>query len=268
LEHHHNCPTCRHSLIETTPAPQPPAPQQPPEPVDNVNNIHQHPGAVPPQNREEIFRFNGGRWFSWLPTIQVVSERRFYGQDITSVPQEMIQRVQEVFPHVPSNTIAEDLLRTNSVEITLENILEGRVEIQASENPTPPTFSNSTPISTANSTTPVTEIPRSRSDDYRSQMPTSTVFADTFGNTPQERQQRLQLRKQAIVEQARRQFIEKQLQEQQQQQPREPQKYSESSQEEQKQEFDGQASPLEDVEQRRRLFLEALSRRQQTKKDD
>ena len=72
---------------------------------------------------------DGQRWFPWLPTIQVVSERRG-GQQFPVVrgpPQEAIQRVQEVFPHIPPQVIAFDLMQTHSVELTIENFIEGRI---------------------------------------------------------------------------------------------------------------------------------------------
>jgi hypothetical protein len=73
---------------------------------------------------------DGQRWFPWLPTIQVVSERRGNhppGQHVRGPPQEAIQRVQEVFPHIPVQVISFDLMQTHSVELTIENFIEGRI---------------------------------------------------------------------------------------------------------------------------------------------
>jgi len=113
-------------------------------PQELKNNINRFLGGLPekvlnnqsqPQNREEIFRFNGGRWFNWLPSIQVVSQRRgphgvFHQNPVNiNIPQEMVQQLAEIFPHVPVNVILEDLRRTHSIEVTTENIIEGRVII-------------------------------------------------------------------------------------------------------------------------------------------
>jgi len=85
------------------------------------------------QANREIFRFNGNQWFSWLPTIQIVSERRSPAVNtaaaISQVPPEMVRSVQEIFPHVPPNVIALDLLQTGSVALTIDNFVEGRIVI-------------------------------------------------------------------------------------------------------------------------------------------
>ena len=39
----------------------------------------------------------------------------------------MVDAVAAIFPNVPRNVIAEDLARTGSVELTTENILDGRI---------------------------------------------------------------------------------------------------------------------------------------------
>lgn len=39
----------------------------------------------------------------------------------------MVDQVQELFGHVPRSLIVEDLEATNSVETTIDNILEGRL---------------------------------------------------------------------------------------------------------------------------------------------
>ena len=43
----------------------------------------------------------------------------------------MIQarQVREVFPHMPTSVIKEDLRLTRSVEMTIENIIEGRLAV-------------------------------------------------------------------------------------------------------------------------------------------
>ena len=39
------------------------------------------------------------------------------------------RQVQEVFPTVPLSSVVDDLRMTHSVELTIENIIEGRVTI-------------------------------------------------------------------------------------------------------------------------------------------
>lgn len=47
--------------------------------------------------------------------------------DVTSAHQA--HQVQEMFPQVPSYLVMQDLQLTRSVEITTDNILEGRIQI-------------------------------------------------------------------------------------------------------------------------------------------
>ena len=123
LEQHHSCPTCRRSLIEN---PQPQA--------DNRNGVvggagiqgeplHRMGGGfeVNP-NEHSLFRFNSDHWLSFLPSFSVEVVRRS-----ESHPGNMVDAVAAIFPNVPRNVIAEDLARTGSVELTTENILDGRI---------------------------------------------------------------------------------------------------------------------------------------------
>jgi len=312
LEHHSNCPTCRYSLIDTIQAREGPAPiphanplEQPHiNPQPQINRGPQQPQPVNPQNREELFRFNGPRWMSWLPTIQVVSERQhlnpaLFGQmpmNPIFIPQEWINQLSEIFPHVPPEVIRQDLQRTRSVEITTENIMEGRIIIpQMEEMFQPPqpqqipqqfqipsqniSIPNPIPTSTNQSNSNITES-NSNGEEIK------TNFADVFATSSQERQNRFNQRKQAMIEAARKQFAAK-IQQQEDVSSKEPiqiekespqQSYSNSNSirinEEETNTFESTSisspSVPETLEQRRRLMLEAAQRRQSTleKKND
>ena len=98
---------------------------------NHPTELRQRP--VNPVNRE-LFRFNGNQWFSWLPNIQIVSERRSPipsspSVAIASVPPEMVRYVREIFPNVPENVIALDLVQTRNVQLTIDNLIEGRIVI-------------------------------------------------------------------------------------------------------------------------------------------
>jgi len=111
LEQHHSCPTCRHSLIQNHQQPQQiPGNIQNPPPIQNHN--YQFP-AFEQNNRPlmfNLFPWGGGR----PPGPQVEVENG-------------VRSVQEIFPDFPPGLIAEDLVRTQSVEATTNNILEGRL---------------------------------------------------------------------------------------------------------------------------------------------
>lgn len=80
-----------------------------------------------------LFFFSlGSRYVSWLPSFSVeVSHAQLMRQD--NVPASnsqldaMARQVQQLFPHIPISTIINDLRVTRSVEITIENVLDGRL---------------------------------------------------------------------------------------------------------------------------------------------
>eukprot|EP01114_Cavostelium_apophysatum_P014095 TRINITY_DN3566_c0_g1_i2.p1 TRINITY_DN3566_c0_g1~~TRINITY_DN3566_c0_g1_i2.p1 ORF type:complete len:627 (+),score=161.01 TRINITY_DN3566_c0_g1_i2:232-2112(+) len=286
LEHHYNCPTCRYSLIDTSAGPAGPAH---PGQANDVNHgrpdAHQGPAFGQERQRNEIFHFHGPRWLNWLPSIQVVSERRpmafpHHPHHNVAVPQDMIQQVLEVFPHIPAEVIAEDLMRTRSVDLTTENILEGRVIIppqpqppQRAPQPPQPEPIRNVPSAASVSASPSPSPSPSNSGSVPSNIATSSIdapaanFADVFANSSQERQNRFAQRKQAMLEAARRQFLEKQAQP-------EPARGGDSStpsedatsRKESKEEVAAtpqEPTEEESLEQRRQRFLEAAQKRQQ-----
>jgi len=151
LEQDTSCPTCRQSLSE------------PGERDQNANTplpVHREvPVPVPelrrPRNTmtNHFFHFDGSRYVSWLPSFSVeVTHTTILGNNAlrqavqTSQLDNMARQVQGVFPTMPLATIMEDLHITRSVEMTIENILEGRVTV-------PPSFGSraSSDDSSANS---------------------------------------------------------------------------------------------------------------------
>ncbi|XP_065183684.1 lipid droplet-regulating VLDL assembly factor AUP1-like [Sycon ciliatum] len=50
--------------------------------------------------------------------------------------ERMVQQVQEVFPHAPYDIVARDLATSQSVDTTISNILEGRLNIDVPAQPT------------------------------------------------------------------------------------------------------------------------------------
>ncbi|XP_071492832.1 E3 ubiquitin-protein ligase AMFR-like [Diadema antillarum] len=135
LEHETSCPTCRQSLnIQTTPSR--PSPQRMPNrPLGPGANPAMMGGAEarpnPPVNlRNHFFHFDGSRIFSWLPSFSVeVTHAHMMGNQTahTSQLDNMARQVAQMFPNVPYNSILADLRITRSIELTVDNILDGRV---------------------------------------------------------------------------------------------------------------------------------------------
>lgn len=70
-----------------------------------------------PRNGSQYFTFTG--WFNGSRVVSIIFTCMFL----------QAREVQRVFPGLPSTSILEDLQSTHSVEITIDNILEGRLII-------------------------------------------------------------------------------------------------------------------------------------------
>lgn len=149
LEQDTSCPTCRTSLKNRN---------------DDEEESHETIGNTTERNGREnnnrgvgtggrtnhFFHFDGSRYASWLPSVSVeVTRPHLINIGVGQLAQEpneaialrsrnalqspqlenMGRQVLEFFPHLPLNTIVEDLRITRSLESTIENILDGRVVI-------------------------------------------------------------------------------------------------------------------------------------------
>ncbi|XP_010129894.1 PREDICTED: E3 ubiquitin-protein ligase AMFR [Buceros rhinoceros silvestris] len=132
LEQDTSCPTCRMSLNITD--------------SHNVREDNQRenleenlvPAAVaegrPRLNQHNhFFHFDGSRIASWLPSfsVEVMHTTNILGitQASNSQLNAMAHQIQEMFPQVPYHLVLQDLQLTRSVEITTDNILEGRIQV-------------------------------------------------------------------------------------------------------------------------------------------
>jgi len=226
LEQHNNCPTCRFSLIELA---HPSHLQSNRSDRDQAGDLGI--GAFdqneifgnhnnPPLLNQQLYRFDGSRWFSWLPSVQFQVINGYYpprnrNRINNDVLLSMVHRVQEVFPHLPANAIMEDLMRTQSVELTTENIIEGRFVTPA--HPLPPTTNsnlhsmeqNHSNVESSLETPAKSDSQVNEEINSNNSESLKTNFADEFANSSEERQKRLLSRKQAMLESARRKFMEK-----------------------------------------------------------
>ncbi|XP_077983036.1 uncharacterized protein LOC144437877 [Glandiceps talaboti] len=144
LEHDTSCPTCRKSL-NVAPGGSPPdsedeveRPPQPPPQAARVGlrfRAQREPPGRRINRRNHFFHFDGSRIASWMPSfsVEVTHTTQVLGGPglaaVNSQLENMAHQVHVMFPHVPVNTIQADLRITRSVELTVDNILEGRIEI-------------------------------------------------------------------------------------------------------------------------------------------
>ncbi|XP_064640345.1 E3 ubiquitin-protein ligase AMFR-like [Lineus longissimus] len=137
LEQDTTCPTCRTSLSD----PLEEETAGPTERGAGDADTGQPDGTVNAngnanQTSNHFFHFDGSRYISWFPSfsVEVTHTRLLANQQRQPVPtnqnshfDHMARQVQGVFPNMPLSVLEEDLRVSNSVEQTIENILEGRV---------------------------------------------------------------------------------------------------------------------------------------------
>ncbi|XP_046889947.1 autocrine motility factor receptor a [Hypomesus transpacificus] len=131
LEQDTSCPTCRMSL--DTPregAGERGARQGGPR----EGGLGPEAEAQPHINQHNhFFHFDGSRIASWLPSfsVEVSHTAGLRGSFQTSHAQlsSMARQIQGMFPQVPLHLVLQDLQRTSSLEVTTDNILEGRIQV-------------------------------------------------------------------------------------------------------------------------------------------
>lgn len=229
LEQDTSCPTCRTSLKGRT---------------DSEDGTGLRDGRARQNGgRAHFFHFDGSRYASWLPTVSVeVSRPHLLSIGLVTgeapVPpsrtplhnsqlESMIRQVQEWFPHLPVSVISEDLRQTRSVELTMENILDGRVTAPSipssregsptlpSSQQQPVASTSSTPDSLPEGATgssimePMEEI--DEEVDIRPSGP--KVYGGRFSKSPDERVKMLNKRKEEMMKAARKMYLSKQKKE-------------------------------------------------------
>jgi autocrine motility factor receptor len=99
----------------------------------NAHGLNDGAGQRPARNH--LFRFDGNRYSSWLPSFSIeinhnfpfrLGRARLTGVQLTG----MAQHVQQVFPQIPYEIILADLQRTQSIDLTIENIIEHRIRVE------------------------------------------------------------------------------------------------------------------------------------------
>uniref|UniRef100_A0A671QRL0 E3 ubiquitin-protein ligase AMFR n=1 Tax=Sinocyclocheilus anshuiensis TaxID=1608454 RepID=A0A671QRL0_9TELE len=198
LEQDTSCPTCRMSLDINEGGREREEGQR--EPLDD--NLAAGPGteARPHLNQHNhFFHFDGSRIASWLPSFSV---EVMHTTNILSIAQAnnsqlnaMAHQIQEMFPQVPYHLILQDLQLTRSVEVTTDNILEGRIQVPF------PTQVRLTPLPKACGASS-SEVAAPEMEDFE-------VRGSRFSKSADERQRMLMQRKEELLQRARRRYLHK-----------------------------------------------------------
>ncbi|XP_032519517.2 E3 ubiquitin-protein ligase AMFR-like [Danaus plexippus] len=185
-----SCPTCRRSL-QARPAPSPAAPLAPLAPLTpaatmGLDATHNH-----------LFHFDGSRYVSWLPSFSVEVTR------VRDAPplDDMVDQVLAVFPQYGREAVMADLARSRSPDVTVHNILEGRLPPPPpppSPSP-PPAHAPPVPLATPAIVAPIqTHTPHV---GYHS--------TEGFSSVAAEREDTLRRRKEALLAAARRRYLDR-----------------------------------------------------------
>ncbi|XP_063386142.1 E3 ubiquitin-protein ligase AMFR-like [Cydia fagiglandana] len=173
-----SCPTCRRALAARPPSPPSAAAPAPPPP------------NMAPVNH--LFQFHGSRYVSWLPSFSV---------EVTRVRREplppaqldaLARQVQAMFPHYGLAALLADLAATRSADVTVDNILEGR--LPPPPPPPPPAA-------------PAPPPPRPAPPPLVEEEDTQQEITTEFPQDSSERESNLQRRKQLLLARARRRYL-------------------------------------------------------------
>ncbi|KAK7913663.1 hypothetical protein WMY93_013874 [Mugilogobius chulae] len=207
LEQDTSCPTCRKSLNINGDGVQTRDQQQGPALEDNIGAVGPAVDARPHINQHNhFFHFDGSRIASWLPSfsVEVMHTTNILGiaQANNSQLTAMAHQIQEMFPQVPSYLVMQDLQLTRSIELTTDNILEGRIQV-----PFPTQAIERGPVQDNN---PILE-PQTESSGAVAQPsvePDNTeARGGRFSKSAEERQKILKQRKEEMLQQARRRYL-------------------------------------------------------------
>uniref|UniRef100_A0A8C5WC80 E3 ubiquitin-protein ligase AMFR n=1 Tax=Leptobrachium leishanense TaxID=445787 RepID=A0A8C5WC80_9ANUR len=229
LEQDTSCPTCRMSLNM--------ADNNRVRGEQQRENIEQNiiPALTVTEGRSRLnhhnhfFHFDGSRFASWLPSfsVEVMHTTNILGiaQATNSQLNAMARQVLDMFPQVPYHLILQDLQLTRSVEVTTDNILEGRIQVpfptqrpedlrQTTDNPTEggepgelnlPAQTERVPLDLSPNVEEFEDfsemdVPPSETEDFE-------FRGSRFSKSAEERQRMLVQRKEDMVQIARRRYL-------------------------------------------------------------
>uniref|UniRef100_A0A3Q3VW20 Uncharacterized protein n=1 Tax=Mola mola TaxID=94237 RepID=A0A3Q3VW20_MOLML len=183
LEQDTSCPTCRTSLNINGDGGQARSQPQVGGLEDNIGPVGAAADARPHINQHNhFFHFDGDD-----------AHHQHLGH--CSSQQFPAHQIQEMFPQVPSYLVMQDLQLTRSVEVTTDNILEGRIQVPF------PTQRGPTQGSAAPDEQ---EGPSAAAEQGASEPDNMEVRGGRFSKSAEERQKMLRQRKEEMLQEARR----------------------------------------------------------------
>ncbi|XP_067905819.1 E3 ubiquitin-protein ligase AMFR isoform X2 [Heterodontus francisci] len=206
LEQDTSCPTCRMSLNinEDNHAGDP---RQRDNLDENIGPVPDVEGRPHLNHHNHFFHFDGSRIASWLPSfsVEVMHTTNILGiaQVNNSQLNAMAHQIQEMFPQVPYPLVLQDLQLTRSIEITTDNILEGRIQVPFPQQTEHPALEFSQSVEEtfgAGTEIPQIDVP---TEDFEAR-------GSRFSKSADERQRMLMQRKEELLLQARRRYIRSQ----------------------------------------------------------
>lgn len=232
LEQDTSCPTCRMSLNITDNHRAREGHQR--ENLDeNLAPVAVAEGRPHLNQHNHFFHFDGSRIASWLPSfsVEVMHTTNILGiaQASNSQLNAMAHQIQEMFPQVPYHVILQDLQLTRSIEITTDNILEGRIQVpfptQLSDSIRPalnsPMERHSSDQEETEEITQTERVPLEFDSRLEETIEFNEVEAEStetedfeargsrFSKSADERQRILVQRKEDLLQQARRRYLHK-----------------------------------------------------------
>ncbi|XP_025708216.2 E3 ubiquitin-protein ligase AMFR isoform X2 [Callorhinus ursinus] len=202
LEQDTSCPTCRMSL-NIADNNRVREDQQGDNLDENLVPVAAAEGRPRLNQHNHFFHFDGSRIASWLPSfsVEVMHTTNILGitQASNSQLNAMAHQIQEMFPQVPYHLVLQDLQLTRSVEITTDNILEGRIQVPF------PTQTERVPLDLSPRLEEAldfseVEVEPSEGEDFEAR-------GSRFSKSADERQRMLVQRKDDLLQQARKRFL-------------------------------------------------------------
>ncbi|KAJ8926117.1 hypothetical protein NQ315_009974 [Exocentrus adspersus] len=207
LEQDTSCPTCRMILNIQNPSS---TQMEPPELQADVQEAVRRPF-------NHFFHFDGSRYVSWLPSFSVeVSHTQTMRQNHNAASNSqldaMARQVQTLFPHIPMSVIIEDLRATRSVELTIENVLDGRLVappmFRDLDLDSAPSSRPNTLLHTASESSSTRNWDEFNTDNMETE--DTMTLGSRFSKSSSEREKILHRRKENMIQMARRRYIERQ----------------------------------------------------------
>uniref|UniRef100_A0A665SYW8 E3 ubiquitin-protein ligase AMFR n=1 Tax=Echeneis naucrates TaxID=173247 RepID=A0A665SYW8_ECHNA len=214
LEQDTSCPTCRTSLNINGDGGQTRGQQQGGGLEENIGPVGAPPDARPHINQHNhFFHFDGSRIASWLPSfsVEVMHTTNILGiaQANNSQLMAMAHQIQEMFPQVPSYLVMQDLQLTRSVEVTTDNILEGRIQVPFPTQVKWGTIAIERAPLQVNSAPDEQAGPSGAAEQGLSEQDNMEIRGGRFSKSAEERQKMLKQRKEEMLQQARRRYLKK-----------------------------------------------------------